>query len=345
MIVHRLYRHHNGIMITEMTTNWQQQSWQQLLQGCFSNVESLLNYLELPLSAIPYDMDTQFPLRVPLSFAAKIEKGNPACPLLRQVLPVKAERKVHPQFVADPLQELSQSPIPGLLHKFKNRVLLTPTGSCPVHCRYCFRRHFPYSEHQLGRAQWVQYTDYLMAHPEIDEVILSGGDPLTMGDQKLRDWFTLLSGAPSVKRVRIHSRTPIMIPQRLDADWSSLLPANQQVILVVHCNHPRELDEYLAIRIRMLKSHGVTVLNQSVLLKGVNDSVAVQVALANALFDHGILPYYLHQLDKVAGTQHFEISDAGALQIYEGMRAALSGYLLPRLVREVPGAVAKVGLL
>ncbi len=332
-------------MITEMRTNWQQQSWQQLLQGCFSDIEELLNYLELPLPAIPYDLDTQFPLRVPLSFAAKIEKGNPHCPLLRQVLPLKAEQQRHPDFVADPLKELSQAPIPGLLHKFKNRILLTPTGSCPVHCRYCFRRHFPYSEHQLGRAQWVQYTDYLMAHPEIDEVILSGGDPLTMGDQKLKDWFSLLASVPFVKRVRIHSRTPIMIPQRLDAPWESILPADKQVILVVHCNHPAELDAFLAERIQTLKSQRVTVLNQSVLLRGVNDSIAVQVALANALFDHGILPYYLHQLDKVAGTKHFEVSDAEALQIYEGMRAALSGYLLPRLVREVPGETAKVGVI
>lgn len=332
-------------MITETLTNWQQQSWQQLLQGCFNEIEKLLNYLELPLSAIPYDLDTQFPLRVPLSFAAKIEKSNPHCPLLRQVLPLKAEQQRAPGFEADPLKELSQSPIAGLLHKFKNRVLLTPTGSCPVHCRYCFRRHFPYNEHQLGRAQWTQYTDYLRAHPEIDEVILSGGDPLTMGDQKLKDWFALFATVSTVKRIRIHSRTPIMIPQRLDADWETILPAGKQIILVVHANHPAELDAFLAKRIQTVKSLGVTVLNQSVLLKGVNDSIAVQVALANALFDHGILPYYLHQLDKVSGAAHFEISDAEALQIYEGMRAALSGYLLPRLVREVPGEIAKVGVI
>jgi EF-P beta-lysylation protein EpmB len=286
-----------------------------------------------------------FPLRVPRGFAARMVPGDPGDPLLRQVLPIDDEDRVVPGFGLDAVGDLAASGGAGIIHKYEGRALLVATGSCAIHCRYCFRRHFPYGEQTAAAGHWRQALDYLAKDTSVHEVLLSGGDPLSLATAKLDELTQGLAALPHVTRLRLHTRLPVVLPERVDAEllaWLAGLP--QQVVVVVHANHGNEIDASVASALRALRQTGATVLNQSVLLRGVNDDVASLATLSERLFAAGTLPYYLHQLDRVAGSAHFEVDDARALALHAGLAAQLPGYLVPRLVREVAGAPAKLAL-
>lgn len=285
-----------------------------------------------------------FPLRVPRTFIARMEPANPDDPLLRQVLTVQDELISAPGFSTDPLEE-QHSVVPGLLHKYHNRALLLVKGGCAINCRYCFRRHFPYAENQGNKHNWQAALAYIAAHPQLDEIIFSGGDPLMAKDSEL-DWLlTQLEGIAHIKRLRIHSRLPVVIPSRItDALVARLASSSLQILLVTHINHAREIDSDLRNAMARLRGAGVTLLNQSVLLRGVNDSAQTLAELSNALFDAGIMPYYLHVLDKVQGAAHFMVSDEEARAIMRELLTLVSGYLVPTLAREIGGEAAKTPL-
>lgn len=285
-----------------------------------------------------------FALRVPRAFVARMEKGNPNDPLLRQVLTSREEFVMAPGFSTDPLEE-QHSVVPGLLHKYRNRALLLVKGGCAVNCRYCFRRHFPYADNQGNKRNWQTALDYITAHPELDEIIFSGGDPLMAKDHEL-DWLiTQLEGIPHIKRLRIHSRLPIVIPARITAALTARFEQSRlQIILVNHINHANEIDAAFRAAMAQLRQAGVTLLNQSVLLRGVNDNAQTLAALSNALFDAGVMPYYLHVLDHVQGAAHFLVSDDDARSIIRELLTLVSGYMVPKLAREIGGEPSKTPL-
>ena len=269
--------------------------------------------------------------------------GDPDDPLLRQVLPLDDEDRPVPGFGLDAVGDLAARGGAGVLHKYEGRALLVATGSCAVHCRYCFRRHFPYGEETAAAGQWRESLDYLAADPSITEVLLSGGDPLSLSTAKLAEFTDGLARLPHVRRLRLHTRLPVVLPERVDAEllaWLSRLP--QKVVVVIHANHANEIDAPVAAAVAALRGTGALVLNQAVLLRGVNDSVAALADLSERLFEAGVLPYYLHLLDRVAGSAHFEVPADEARQLHEALSAGLPGYLVPRLVREVAGAPAKL---
>lgn len=286
-----------------------------------------------------------FPLRVTHSFVARMKKGDPYDPLLQQVLPLAMENEITPGFSQDPLSESQHNPIPGLLHKYKSRVLITVTGGCAIHCRYCFRRHFPYQENTPGQ-HLDPILQYIAKDPTIREVILSGGDPLIVSDHYLSSLIKRLETIPHLQILRIHSRLPIVLPERMT---SSLLDCLTQTrlkpILVIHTNHPNEIDEHVKSRLQLFSTKGIFLLNQTVLLKHINDTVDTLEALSYRLFSCQVSPYYLHCLDKVQGTAHFEVDIHTAKQLYHQLRARLSGYLVPLLVREEAGAPSKSPML
>jgi EF-P beta-lysylation protein EpmB len=285
-----------------------------------------------------------FALRVPRAFVARMEKGNPNDPLLKQVLTSKDEFVTAPGFSTDPLEE-QNSVVPGLLHKYRNRALLLVKGGCAVNCRYCFRRHFPYADNPGNKRNWQVALDYIAAHPELDEIIFSGGDPLMAKDHEL-DWLlTQLEAIPHIKRLRIHSRLPIVIPARItDGLVSRFAASSLQILLVNHINHANEIDEAFRSAMTRLRNVGVTLLNQSVLLRGVNDNAQTLADLSNALFDASVMPYYLHVLDRVQGAAHFMVSDEEARQIMRGLLTLVSGYMVPKLAREIGGEPSKTPL-
>lgn len=308
----------------------------------------LLALLALPPTLLPAAQAAArvFPLRVPRSYIARMERGNPADPLLRQVLPLDLE--LHPDAEAsqDPVGDLDAMVRPGLLHKYQGRALLVTTGACGVHCRYCFRRHFPYSAANPAADAWESALSYLRDDDTIHEVILSGGDPLTLHDRRLAQLAEQLAAIPHIKRLRLHTRQVVVLPQRVDEAllaWLAACPL--QTVMVIHANHPRELDADVRYALAQLRAAGVSLLNQSVLLHGVNDALDTLAELSEALFEAGVLPYYLHQLDRVQGAGHFNVPDDQARTLLQGLRARLSGYLVPRLVREQPGAVSKTPIL
>ncbi|MFT6102924.1 MAG: EF-P beta-lysylation protein EpmB [Granulosicoccus sp.] len=320
-------------------------SWQEQLQHAISDPAQLLSLLELDTIYLDAAQRaaTLFPLRVPLSFIARMKKGDINDPLLQQVLPINAEHIETEGYSKDPVEEQSGQ-INGLIHKYHGRVLLMVNGHCAINCRYCFRRHFPYDEHKLSREQWGDVIQHLRDDDSISEVIYSGGDPLASNDKQLR-WLTeQIADIHHIKRLRIHSRLPIVIPSRITdtcLEWMS--NSRLSVVMVLHSNHSNELaDHTLQTAIQRMKSVGITVLNQAVLLKGVNDNLAAQVQLSETLFEAGVLPYYLHVLDKVQGSAHFAISDASAKQLHAQITAQLPGYLVPKLVREVSDKPSKV---
>ncbi len=318
--------------------------WQRALAEAIRTPAELLDLLDLPreLLARTGPGARQFPLRVPRGYAARMERGNPHDPLLRQVLPLDEDLSEHDGFGLDPLQERDAMPVPGLLHKYHGRVLLVTTGACGVHCRYCFRRHFPYADANPRPGDWSAALDYIGARPDIGEVILSGGDPLSLADPILADLVKRLSAIEHVRRLRIHTRQPVVLPERVDApllQWLSDCPL--QRVMVLHCNHARELDGPVREAAARLQATGTTLLNQAVLLRGVNDDVDALVGLSEGLFEAGVLPYYLHLLDRVRGAAHFEIAEARALALLNALEARLPGYLVPRLVRELPERPAK----
>ena len=321
-------------------------NWQKEIATSFTDPISLLKYLGLPVENFFEDIKARelFPMRVPRVFAARMEKANPADPLLLQVMTSRQEFDKTTGFSNDPLDEQSNNQ-PGILHKYKNRLLLLVRGGCAVNCRYCFRRHFPYSDNHLNKQQWQQALTYIADNPDINEVIYSGGDPLMAKDDFLA-WLTQeIEKIPHIKRLRIHTRLPVVIPSRVTTEllvWFS--QSRLKPIMVLHVNHANEIDASFGDAMQKLKQAGVTLLNQAVLLKGVNDLVEQQVALNEGLFEIGVMPYYLHVLDKVTGAEHFDLADSQAKILMADMIKRLPGYLVPKLVREIAGQPGKTPL-
>ncbi|MGS5796436.1 EF-P beta-lysylation protein EpmB [Acinetobacter baumannii] len=326
----------------------QEQNWQSQLSDLITDPLELLNLLELSTDQLLSGAilaSEKFKLRVPRAFVGKMNAKDPLDPLLLQVLPHHLELEEHPEFVTDPLGEEAANQLPGVLHKYKSRFLLTLTGACAVHCRYCFRRHFPYQENLPKNEDWLNIKNYIESNPDINEVILSGGDPLTLSNRKLALWLERLSSLKQVKILRIHSRVPIVIPNRIDEELISLLKNSRlRIILVVHSNHASELDDFTCSKLLQLSEHQITVLNQAVLLKGVNDSAQTLTDLNYRLFEARVMPYYLHVLDKVKGAQHFDLIPSEIDAIYQDVLASLPGYLVPKLVREIAGEKNKTPL-
>lgn len=319
-------------------------SWQDALIHAVTDPEELLHLLELDPEWLPGAKQAAalFPLKITRSFIARMEKGNPFDPLLRQVLPLGIELAEHPDFQNDPLEEARFNPLPGLLHKYHGRVLLTPIGTCGINCRYCFRRAFPYQKNNPGSAGLVKIIDYIRNDPTISEVILSGGDPLVASDAVLQHLIQSIESIPHVTRLRIHSRIPIVLPERMTSEFVALLKATHlKIVLIVHANHPQEINHDVKLALQPLRDIGVTLLNQSVLLKGINDDADTLIRLSHQLFAAGILPYNLYLLDKVQGAAHFDLSLEAATALHHKVASQLSGYLVPKLVREQPGAPAK----
>ena len=313
--------------------------WLTDLANAFNDPVALLEFLELDPADFSQDILARklFALRVPKSFAEKMEKGNRYDPLFLQAMASADEFLQAEGFVKDPLEE-QHSPAPNILHKYQNRLLFMIKNSCAINCRYCFRRHFPYDEVKSGKYAWQQGLDYIAAHKEIEEVIFSGGDPLMAKDAEL-DWLiTKLEQIPHIQTLRIHSRLPVVIPNRItETLCQRLLQSRLHIVLVTHINHANEIDEIFAQKMQMLKQANVVLLNQSVLLKGINNQAECLKQLSHKLFSIGILPYYLHLLDRVEGASHFFIEDAEALTIYRKLQKITSGYLVPKLAREIGG--------
>jgi EF-P beta-lysylation protein EpmB len=304
-----------------------------------SDPAELLRMLELEANSISVlrDLD-HFRLKVPHAFVQRMRKGDPDDPLLKQVLPLGIEMTPATGFLSDPVGDIDSMTVPGLLHKYSGRALLVVTGACAVHCRYCFRRHFPYAEANPGRHQWSASLDYLRSHPDIREIILSGGDPFSLPDSRLLSLIRELETIPHLQRLRIHTRLPVVIPDRVsDGLLKGLGNTRLDTAIVVHINHAQEIDVALARSLQQLRLSGAILLNQAVLLRGINDTPDDQIDLCERLFTCGVLPYYLHLLDRVQGAAHFDVPEANALELYETMRSHLPGYLLPRLVRETGG--------
>ncbi len=319
-------------------------SWQQAVRAAVRDVATLCSRLGLDAGQLPLAEQAwrQFPLFVPEEFLQRMTPGDPHDPLLRQVLPLAAEDHSPAGFVADPLHEDAAQPTPGLLHKYEGRALLITTGACAIHCRYCFRRHFPYSEAPRGLAAWGPALAALAADDSIHEVLLSGGDPLMLADETLAALVGELAAIGHLQRLRVHTRLPIVIPQRVNDELLAWLTGTRLTpIVVLHANHARELDDDVAAAVRRLRAAGVLLFNQAVLLAGVNNEVQILADLSQRLIELGVAPYYLHQLDRVAGAAHFEVSVEDGLQIMDDLRSRLPGYAVPRYVREEPGAAAK----
>ncbi len=319
-------------------------SWQDILSQCVEDPAELLHQLQLSPDLLPAAVEAckLFPLRVPQPFLSRIKPGNLQDPLLQQILPLGAELETVSGFSQDPLGEKAANPVPGLIHKYKGRVLLVLTGACAINCRYCFRRHFPYQDNRLGPEQWQQILEYIRADNTIREVIFSGGDPLATPDSRFFRLLDDLEKIPHLKRLRIHSRLPIMIPQRITNAFCQRLDDSRfDVVMVIHANHANELDTEVAAALQLLKDHQITLLNQAVLLKGVNDSLEALVKLCERVFELGVLPYYLFTLDRVAGAAHFEVAEHEAQQLLGQLQATLPGYLVPRLAKEIAGEPSK----
>jgi len=316
------------------------QDWRQAMQQAVREGADLCRRLKLPESLACSAAGNSFPVFVPLEYLSRIIPGDPLDPLLLQVLPGAPESQPQPDFSADPLDESQAVLAPGLLHKYHGRALMITTGVCAVHCRYCFRREYPYAE--AGPHTWNTALERLTADDSIEEVLLSGGDPLTLSDSVLADLVERLASIKHLKRLRIHTRLPIVIPQRVNDDLLAWLTQSRLTpIVVVHANHPNEIDQPTAAALSKLKNAGVLTLNQSVLLRGVNDNATALIELSRRLINQGVAPYYLHQLDRVRGAAHFEVDPEIGRDLIGEMRAALPGYAVPRFVQEHPGEHSK----
>ncbi|MEM9254263.1 MAG: EF-P beta-lysylation protein EpmB [Pseudomonadota bacterium] len=331
-----------------LTTLPEPRSWQQELRDLISNPAELLQILELTPEQVDLSEAAceDFPLRVPRCFAARMKAGDPHDPLLRQVLASAQETLPQPGYHRDPLQEIgSANPSPGIIHKYHGRVLLMASGSCAINCRYCFRRHFPYAEQRNSRRQWQATLDYVRRDTSIEEVILSGGDPLMLTDSQLTELADQVASIDHVRRLRIHSRLPVVIPQRVTEDLlTAILRPSLQTLVVVHCNHSREIGSDMERAVASLNRQGVPCLNQAVLLAGVNDREQDQIDLWQTLWQIGVGAYYLHVLDPIQGAAHFDVDEASALALMAAVRSRLPGYMVPTLVREQPGAPSKTTL-
>jgi len=318
--------------------------WKAELSNCVSSIDELLNQLGLNTDDLnaTEQAATEFPIKVPQPFVQLMEYGNPEDPLLKQVLPIKSELSLDTNFSKDPVDESNFNPVPGIVHKYRNRVLMIISPNCAINCRYCFRRHFPYEENRQSKQQWLKALDYLKNRPEINEIIYSGGDPLAANDNFL-GWLTQkIESIEHIKRLRIHTRLPVVIPSRIDDQLLSWLGNTRlKPTVVMHINHANEIDSGLSLGIDRLKAIGITILNQSVLLKGINDSPQSLVCLSEKLFDTGIMPYYLHRLDPVQGASHFDVPKDQAIDIFRQIQAQLPGFLVPKLVQEIAGKSSK----
>lgn len=314
--------------------------WRHELANAITSADELLQVLGLEHLRTRLIQRPAFRLLIPRAYVNKMRKQDADDPLLKQVLPLALENTG--TGLKDPVGDLHAMPTPGLLHKYKGRALLITTGACAIHCRYCFRRHFPYAGSNPGKNEWKQMLDYLSSHRDIEEIILSGGDPLVLDNEKLQDLFLTLEKIPHIQWLRIHTRLPVVLPSRIDDALVTLVQKLRfRTTIVIHSNHANELmhDEYEALQ--RLGAAGVTLLNQSVLLKTVNDSAAALIALSKRLHHASVLPYYLHMLDPVLGATHFDVPEHRAVEILNRVRSELPGYLVPRLVREIPGEPSK----
>ena len=331
-------------MIPLNDTVWQTKSWQQQMRGMIRDPEQLFQRLQLDPSEQP-DIAAamrQFPLRVPEAFVAKMAIGDWRDPLLLQVLPLATESQEQPGFINDPLDEINANPAPGLIHKYHGRVLLITSPSCAIHCRYCFRRNFPYDDNNPSQQDWQKTLGYIQERPDISEVILSGGDPLSAPDDYLEKLIHKIAAIPHVKTLRIHTRLPLVLPARITPELTKVLSNHRlKTVMVIHCNHANEIDTHTAGALDILQKADITLLNQSVLLKEINDNVDTLVNLSERLFDAKVMPYYLHLLDKVRGAAHFDVTEVKAQALMEGILTKLPGYLVPRLVLEDPKASSK----
>ena len=334
-------------MITASPSPLQPSGWQAAWRAAIRDPRELLALLDLPHLAghLSDAAAAQFPLRVPRGFVARMRPRDPSDPLLRQVLPLDEEDRIVPGYGLDAVGDGAARAGHGVIRKYQGRALLVATGSCAVHCRYCFRRHFPYARETAAAAGWGEALAAIAADASIHEVILSGGDPLALATPKLAQLTDALAGIAHVRRLRLHTRLPIVLPERVDAallHWLGDMP--WPVAMVLHANHANEFDARVDAAVAALRGTGAAVLNQAVLLRGVNDSPDALAELCERGFAAGVLPYYLHQLDRVQGTAHFEVDDDRALALHAALAARLPGYLVPRLVREVPGAPGKTPL-
>lgn len=318
-------------------------SWQSQLSQCKISSADLLT--KLGLERHPYidpEAERLFELRVPPRYLDKINPNDPNDPLLLQILPRYIEFDQVEGFSDSPLDEEEYTPVTGLLHKYKNRVLLMSSSVCAINCRYCFRRNFPYEEHRQARDEWQKAFTYIRENQDLDEVIFSGGEPLIQNNDYFAWMIEQISSIPHIKRIRIHTRMILSIPERIDDDLLNIIESSsKQFIVVTHCNHAQELGYELQPYISQLKQRGVTILNQAVLLKGINDNADILASLSLALFELGILPYYLFMFDKVSGAAHFEVPEEKSFEIYNDLLASLPGYLVPRLSKEIPGKKSK----
>ncbi|RDZ28014.1 EF-P beta-lysylation protein EpmB [Lysobacter silvisoli] len=318
--------------------------WQALWRDAVRDPRELLTLLGLDgiAAGVSEQAAAQFPLRVPRGFVARMRHGDPHDPLLRQVLPLDEELRPAPGYALDAVGDGLAKAGDGVIRKYRGRALLVATGSCAVHCRYCFRRHFPYAEETAAAAGWRGAVELIAADTDIDEVILSGGDPWSLATPKLAELTDALAALPQLKRLRVHTRLPVVLPERVDAPllaWLRALP--WPVTVVLHANHANEFDAQVDAALAQLRAAGAVLLNQAVLLRGVNDSVQALADLSERGFRAGVLPYYLHQLDRVQGAAHFEIDDDQARALHRALAARLSGYLVPKLVREIAGDPGK----
>ena len=317
--------------------------WQAQLQRAWRDPAALLRHLGHDPDRFGLASAETFPFLVTEAFAARMRAEDPDDPLLRQVLPLAAEDRRAPGFGPDPVGDAASRTARGVLHKYRGRALLITTGACPIHCRYCFRREFDYAGDGLSGTALAGAVDYIAATADIEEVILSGGDPLMLGDRKLKQLTDALAPIPHYRRLRIHSRIPVTLPARIDdafVEWLAKL--DRQVVVVVHANHANEFDREVAGALSRLREAGATILNQAVLLAGVNDSVPALARWMEAGFNAGTLPYYLHMLDRISGSAHFEVGRERAIALIRGLRERLPGYMVPRLVEERAGAASKL---
>ncbi len=332
-------------MITRTEKIRQTPIWQQQLANAIQDVDELLRLVKLDAGQLRISnaASQQFSLRITREYVSRIHPGDVHDPLLRQILPVEAETHNVNHFVSDPVGDHVAHVAEGVLHKYQGRVLLLTTGACAIHCRYCFRRHFPYADANAARADWSEALDYLHTHDDIHEVILSGGDPLTLSDWRLSGLVNKIDNINNIKTLRLHTRMPVVLPQRICDDLLGWLRASRlQIVIVIHCNHHQEIDPAVRQALTALQENGAILLNQAVLLRGVNDNVAELQALSQSLFEAGVLPYYLHMLDPVAGAAHFDVDSTTARALISELQSQLPGYLVPRLVREVPGQQSKI---
>lgn len=322
------------IPITDLS--WQSLSWQAQLRYSIRSIDALAEALDIDVDQVA----TDFPINVPLSYLQRIQRGNPADPLLTQVLSTPFELETTGE--SSPLKEEAFAKGFGLIQKYHGRALVITTGACAIHCRYCFRRHFPYQEHQPNTDEWSQLIQSLQENTDLTEVILSGGDPLMLNDRRLTWILDQLQSVSHLTTIRLHTRMPVVLPARVTKELLHTFANNRcEIVLVNHVNHANEIDAEVVAGLKQLGSHGITLLNQSVLLRGVNDNSEVLVGLSRRLHSAGVLPYYLHLMDLVQGASHFDVPEPEAKALMTAIRRELPGYLVPRLAREVPFESAK----